>query len=153
LARTVLYLHSSAGRYGADRQLALLAGGLDPARYRAVVVLAMDGELREDLQAAGVEVVVRPLAVLRRAAMSPGGLARIGGAVARDAGGLARLARARGAALIHTNTSVTLGGAAAARVARVPHVWHVREIYAGFERFWPAYRRLLLTAGRLPCVS
>ncbi len=151
--RTVIYLHSSAGRYGADRQLALLASGLDPARYRPLVVLAMDGELREDLQAAGVEVLVRPLAVLRRAAMSPAGLARIGGAVARDAGGLARLARARGAALIHTNTSVTLGGAAAARVARIPHVWHMREIYAGFERFWPVYRRLLLTADRLPCVS
>jgi len=113
----------------------------------------MDGELREDLQAAGVEVVVRPLAVLRRAALSPGGLARTGGALARDAGGLARLARARAAALIHTNTSVTLGGAPAARIARIPHVWHVREIYAGFERAWPAYRRLLLTADRLPCVS
>jgi len=113
----------------------------------------MDGELRSDLQAAGVEVVVRRLAVLRRAAMSPAGLARIAGAVARDAGGVGRLARARGAALIHTNTSVTLGGAAAARVARIPHVWHVREIYAGFERFWPAYRRLLLSADALPCVS
>jgi glycosyltransferase involved in cell wall biosynthesis len=29
----------------------------------------------------------------------------------------------------------------------------VREIYAGFERFWPAYRRLLLSADALPCVS
>jgi glycosyltransferase involved in cell wall biosynthesis len=113
----------------------------------------MDGELREDLQAAGVEVVVRPLAVLRRAAMSPGGLARIGAAVARDAGGVARLARARGVALVHTNTSVTLGGAAAARLAGVPHVWHVREIFTGFERFWPAYSRLLRTAASLPCVS
>jgi len=151
--RTVLYLHSSAGRYGADRQLALLAGGLDPARYRPLVVLAMDGELREDLAAAGVEVLVRPLAVLRRASMSAGGLAAIAAAMARDAGGLARLARARGVALIHTNTSVTLGGAAAARIARVPHVWHLREIYAGFERYWPAYRRLLLNADALPCVS
>lgn len=151
--RTVVYLHSSAGRYGADRQLALLAGGLDRARYRPLVVLAMDGELRRDLQAAGLEVVVRPLAVLRRAALSPGGLARIGGALARDAGGLARLARARDAALIHTNTSVTLGGAPAAAVARIPHVWHVREIYTGFERAWPGYRRLLLGADRLPCVS
>jgi glycosyltransferase involved in cell wall biosynthesis len=152
-ARTVLFLHSSAGRYGADRQLALLAGGLDPARYRPLVVLAMDGELRADLQDAGVEVLVRPLAVLRRAAMSAGGLARIGGALARDAGGLGRLARARGVRIIHTNTSVTLGGAAAARIAGVPHVWHVREIYAGFERYWPAYRRLLLSADALPCVS
>jgi len=149
----VLYLHSSAGRYGADRQLALLAAGLDPARYRALVVLAMDGELREDLQAAGVEVLVRPLSVLRRAVMTPRGLASIGASLARDGGGLARLARRREVAVIHTNTSVTLGGSAASRLARIPHVWHVREIYSGFERQWPVYRRLLLSADALPCVS
>jgi len=149
----VLYLHSSAGRYGADRQLALLAGGLDPQRYRAVVVLAMDGELREDLQAAGVEVLVRPLSVMRRAAMSPAGLAGVAASLARDGGGLARLARRRGVALIHSNTSVTLGGSAASRLAGIPHIWHVREIYTGFERPWPAYRRLLLSAAALPCVS
>jgi glycosyltransferase involved in cell wall biosynthesis len=126
---------------------------LDPERYRALVVLAMDGELREDLDAAGVDVIVRPLAVLRRAAMSPRGLARIAAELARDAAGLGRLARLRRVALVHSNTSVTLGGSAAARIARAPHVWHVREIYAGFERFWPAYRRLLLTADALPCVS
>lgn len=113
----------------------------------------MDGELREDLTAAGVAVVVRPLAVMRRASMSPGGLVRIAAALARDAGGLARLARTRHVALVHTNTSVTLGGSAAARVARIPHVWHLREIYTGFERYWPAYRRLLLSADALPCVS
>ena len=113
----------------------------------------MDGELRADLQASGVEVLVRPLAVMRRAAMSPPGLARIGAQVAKDAGGLTRLVRRRGVALVHTNTSVTLGGAAAARRARVPHVWHLREIYTGFERYWPAYRRLLLSADALPCVS
>ncbi len=113
----------------------------------------MDGELRHDLQAAGVEVLVRPLAVLRRAAMSAAGLAGIAAALARDGGGIARLARRREVALIHTNTSVTLGGAAASRVARIPHVWHLREIFTGFERFWPVYSRLLLSADALPCVS
>jgi len=113
----------------------------------------MDGELRCDLMQSGVEVVIRPLAVMRRASMSPAGLARTGAALARDAGGLARLARSRDVALVHTNTSVTLGGGAAARVARIPHVWHLREIYTGFERYWPAYRRLLLSADALPCVS
>ena len=87
---------------------------------------------------------VRPLAVLRRSLMSPRGVSRVAAAWAADAGGLGRMARKRGVALVHTNTSVTLGGAAAARVAGVPHVWHVREIYAGFERWFPAYRRLLL---------
>jgi glycosyltransferase involved in cell wall biosynthesis len=113
----------------------------------------MDGELRDDLCAAGVEVLVRPLSVMRRAAMSPSGLASVAATLARDAGGLARLARRRDVALIHTNTSVTLGGSAASRVARIPHVWHVREIYTGFERYWPTYRRMLLTADALPCVS
>lgn len=113
----------------------------------------MDGELRGDLMDAGVEVLIRPLAVMRRASMSPPGLVRTGAALARDAGGLARLARARDVALIHTNTSVTLGGSAASRVARIPHVWHLREIFTGFERYWPAYRRLLLSADALPCVS
>ncbi len=98
-------------------------------------------------------MLVRPLAVLRRALMSPSGMSRVGAAWAADAGGLGRVARQRGVAIVHTNTSVTLGGAAAARIAGVPHVWHVREIYAGFERWWPAYRRLLLTADALPCVS
>lgn len=153
MVRTVLYLHSSAGRYGADRQLHAIATGLDPARYAALVVLPEDGPLAGDLRAAGVEVLVRPLAVLRRALMSPRGLGQVARAFGSDAGGLGRLARAREVALVHTNTSVTLGGAAAARVARVPHVWHVREIYAGFERWWPGYRRLLLTADALPCVS
>jgi glycosyltransferase involved in cell wall biosynthesis len=151
--RTVLYLHSSARLYGSDRQLLAIAGGLDPRRYRPLVVLAEHGPLADELARAGVEVQVRPLAVLRRALMSPRGVARIAASFASDAAGLGRLARSRGVALVHTNTSVTLGGAAAARVAGVPHVWHVREIYAAFDRWFSAYRRLLLTADALPCVS
>ena len=151
--RRILYLHSSSGRYGADRQLHLMATGVDPERYVALVVLPDEGPLADDLRAAGIEVLIRPLAVLRRALMRPAGLGQVALAFAADAGGLGRLARARGVALVHTNTSVTLGGAAAARIAGVPHVWHVREIYAGFERWWPGYRRLLLSASALPCVS
>jgi len=117
------------------------------------VVLARDGPLRGDLQAAGVEVHVRELAVLRRALLSARGLAGVARALGADARALGGLARARRVALVHSNTSVTLGGAAAARVAGVPHVWHVRESYDDFARLWPAHRRLLLSARALPCVS
>jgi glycosyltransferase involved in cell wall biosynthesis len=131
----------------------LLASGLDRDRYVPIVVLAENGPLRGDLEALGIEVHVRPLAVMRRSLMSPPGMGRVAAAWAADAGGLGRMARTRGVSLVHTNTSVTLGGAAAARAAGLAHVWHVREIYAGFERFWPVYRRLLLTAAAVPCVS
>ncbi len=145
--RTVLYLHSSAGGYGADRQLALIAGGLDPDRYNAIVVLAQDGPLVDELRAAGVETRVESLAVLRRSELSPGGLVKLGLRIAATTG----LAGGRRVALVHSNTSVTLSGALAARRAGVPHVWHVREIYT--ESAWPAYRRVLETAAALPCVS
>src|SRR5207237_2904251 len=107
-----------------------------------------------ELRSAGAEVHLRPgLAVLRRALFNPAGVARVTARAVADARGLARLARARGACLVHSNTSVTLGGAAAARAARLPHVWHVREIYADFADWWPRYRRVLLTADAVPCLS
>jgi glycosyltransferase involved in cell wall biosynthesis len=112
------------------------------------------GELAADLRGAGVEVVVRPVAVLRRALFRPAGLARVAARAAADAAGLRRLIRARDVALVHSNTSVTVGGAAGARAARVPHVWSVREIYTDFARWWPAYRRVLLATGdALACSS
>lgn len=131
----------------------LIAAGLDPDRYRPIVVLPFHGELAADLERDGVEVLVRPLGVLRRSLASPAGLASVAAAAARDAAALRSLIHGRGIGLVHSNTSVVLAGAAAARAASVPHVWHVREIYARFGRAWTAYRRLLLTARALPCVS
>ena len=117
------------------------------------MALAQDGPLAGDLRDAGVEVIVRPLAVLRREHLHPRGIAALAAASTRDAAGLAALARRRGVGLMHSNTSAVLSGAPAAALARVPHVWHVREIYAGFGRAWPPYRRLLGAAAALPCVS
>ena len=152
--RTILYVHSSGRRYGSDRQLAQLAAGLDSDRYRAVVILPEDGALAGDLRKEGIPVHVRPaLAVLRRALFTPRGLAGVGARTAADAVALGRLTRRVGASLVHSNTTVTLGGAAAAAAARRPHVWHAREIYADFARWWPAYRRVLLTAAAVPCLS
>jgi glycosyltransferase involved in cell wall biosynthesis len=130
-----------------------LATGLDRRRFEPIVLLPGPGELVGILEAAGIEVLVRPLSVLRRELMSARGLASLAAAVADDAAALARLIRRRRIGIVHSNTSVVLGGAAAATVAGVPHVWHVREIYSRFRRFWPVYRRLLLSARVLPCVS
>jgi glycosyltransferase involved in cell wall biosynthesis len=151
--RTVLLLHSSAGAYGADRQLALIARGLDPDRYRPVVVLAQDGPLAVELRAAGIATDVLDLAVLRRAELNPIGLGRLAARLMRSGRTVAGLAARHDARLIHSNTSVTLSGAAGARQAGVPHIWHVREIYSDFARVWPVYRRLLLGADALACVS
>jgi glycosyltransferase involved in cell wall biosynthesis len=119
-------------------------------------VLPERGELGARLEEAGVELTVRPLAVLRRRLLNPRGLARLAIEAARERRALADLAR--GAAIVHSNTSVILGGGPAARAADVPHLIHVREIYAGsvgglVARGWPLVRRRLMGADARICVS
>lgn len=130
-----------------------MATGLDRSRYRPLVILPGPGPLRDDLEAAGVETLLRPIAVLRRALFTPSRIGRLATRALADALGLGRLIRTRGISLVHSNTSVVLSGATAARAARVPHVYSVREIYTDFARFWPYYRRFLLSSAALCCVS
>jgi glycosyltransferase involved in cell wall biosynthesis len=158
LRRTVLFLHSSAGLYGADRQLLTLAGGLDRDRYEPLVVLPERGELAALLEQTGVEVLLQPLAVLRRSLASATGAASTAARVVRDRMALSRLARRHEVALIHSNTSVVLGGGPAARRAGVPHMVHVREIYAGAagragDALWPRLRARILGADAVVCIS
>lgn len=158
MPRTVLILHSSAGRYGADLQLLAIAGGLDPARWSAVCVLPERGELGPLLEAAGAEVVVHPLAVLRRALLRPAEAAGLMRAARADRRVLGALARERAASLVHSNTSVILSGQAVARAAGIPHLLHVREIYEGAgpraaRLLWPSFRRRLLRADAVACIS
>jgi glycosyltransferase involved in cell wall biosynthesis len=115
------------------------------------VVLPERGDLAELLEARGVEVTVHPLAVLRRRLLAPRGVLQLGIQAWRDRAVLAGLARE--ASLVHANTSVILG-----RVAGLPHVVHVREIYAGAasgvaSRAWPLWRRRLMQADARICVS
>jgi glycosyltransferase involved in cell wall biosynthesis len=156
--RTVLILHSSAQRYGSDAQLLAIVRGLDPGRWRAVTVLPERGVLAALLEDAGAEVVVHPLAVLRRALSSPRGAAALARAAAGDRRVLGELAIERGAAVVHANTSVVLSSGAVARRAGAAHLIHVREIYAGSSgpmtgALWPLMRRRLERADALACIS
>jgi glycosyltransferase involved in cell wall biosynthesis len=152
----ILFLHSSAGLYGADLQLLALASGLRRRGCETAAVLPERGELAARLEATGVEVAVHPLAVLRRRLTTPAGLATLARDARREGDALAGFAR--GAALVHSNTSVILGGGRAARAAGVPHVVHVREIYEGAggklgALAWPLMRRRIQAADARICVS
>jgi glycosyltransferase involved in cell wall biosynthesis len=150
VAATILFLHSSAGRYGADRQLLALASGLDRQRFTPVAVLPERGELAPLLEGAGVETLVADLAVLRRADLGPRAAL---GLMRSHPEELEELALARDVALVHSNTSVTASGHTLAHTLGIPHVLHVREIYPRIPLAWPAWRRRLLRADRLLCVS
>jgi len=56
---------------------------------------------------------------------------------------LCRLIANRRVALVHTNTGVIPGPALAAKLARVPHIWHVRDSFLEFRSLWNSYRRYI----------
>src|SRR2546421_10893717 len=143
--RTVLLVHGSSGGYGADRQLRLLAAGLDRARYRPLVVLPEPGELSRQLEEDGVEIAISPLAVLRRNHARGRGVLTTTALLARNVRELGSLARRRRAAVVHSNSSVVLCGQGVADRASAAHVLHVREIYTdaggASNPLWPLFRR------------
>jgi glycosyltransferase involved in cell wall biosynthesis len=121
-------------------------------------VLPERGPLADRIEDAGGEVCVHPLAVLRRVLFHPRGAVQLSRAVRRDRRQLGALARDRDVALVHDNTSVVLSGRAVSRAAGVPHLMHVREIYAGAggpvaSALWPLMRAHLLRADALVCIS
>jgi glycosyltransferase involved in cell wall biosynthesis len=150
VAETILFLHSSAERYGSDRQLLALASGLDRQRFTPIAVLPERGVLAPMLEDAGVEAVTADLAILRRAELGPRSAWRMLRTEMRE---LEALARGRAAALVHSNTSVIVSGQRLAERIGVPHVLHMREIYPRVPLAWPLWRRRLLAADRLLCVS
>lgn len=126
--RTVLFLHPSGNRYGADVALLALIRSLDPARWKAVVALQRGGPLVAELEAAGATVELGPLGVVDRATLrSPWRLARLLVDVPAGVAFVRRLVARHAPALVHTSTTAVLGGALGARLARTRHVWNLRE--------------------------
>jgi len=101
---------------------------LDPSRFRAVVVLPSRGPLTKAFEERGAKVVVMgsmlKLTTRKGRLYHLRFLANYPATVAR----LVRLIRREQIDLVHTNTLHNLYGYMAARLARRPHVWHVREI-------------------------
>ncbi len=132
--RTILYLDHTAKISGGEIALLNLIKALDRTRYTPVVVLASGGALAEKLEQDGVEthVIPLPLSVVntRKDSMGLNSLTRLRQAwlCVCYAVKLAKWARARKVDLIHTNSlKADLYGGLAARLARIPVLWHVRD--------------------------
>ena len=139
--RRALLVQSSAERYGSDRTARSLARRLPALGWEVTVTVPGLGPLVDDLRADGVTVVVADPGVLRRV-LRPAGWAAF--AVWRLPRAVLRFRRlARRAAVVHVNTSVSVGALLGARLARRPVVVHIRESYAGNQRAYRLYARLL----------
>ncbi len=151
----ILYVHNGSDLYGASRSLLRLVTGLDRKRFDPYVLLPSDGPLAAALAEAAVPVLVMPsLSVVTRPVMRSWRLVpfllRFPLSVLSVAWAIRRLR----IDLVHTNVAPLVSVAAATRLARVRHVWHLREFFHEFGPLWKVYRRYMLAcAEKILCVS
>lgn len=141
----VLYVHSSAVLYGSDRALLHLIRFLDRERFQPVVVLPESGPLVPALEVYGVEVHIIPLSILHRSLRLRFWMQFVG-RLWTSTRAIVRLIRAQGIGLVHTNTAHVFNGALAARMAGVPHIWHIREMQLGMSRLGGVLSALICRA-------
>ncbi|MCE9616358.1 MAG: glycosyltransferase [Lentisphaerae bacterium] len=133
-----LFLHHGGELYGSDEVLRQAIESLS-AQVEPAVVLDSSGPLVDQLLQLTPRVRIRRLGILRRKSMTPWGMLGVGWTALTAGISLAVRARREHVALIYSNTGAIMAGAVAARLAGLPHVWHLHEIVtkpAWFARGW-----------------
>jgi glycosyltransferase involved in cell wall biosynthesis len=154
---TVVFVHHANDMYGADIGLLHSIRSLDPDRYHPIVLLPSDmpsGMLSDELDRLGVEYQIAPLGVLRRKYLTLRSLIPLACQFVIGVIQVRKLILDRGAQAVYVNTIVVPSGAIGGKLARVPVVWHIREILA-MPRLvrWTLQRTLKLCATQIICIS
>ncbi len=133
----VLFVHSRDDLYGADAALLELVRRLPEHGIEPIVVLPSDlpyeGKLGNALERYGIESIKLDIGVVRTIYKNVPGIISLSSRFLKGALEIKKLVGERKIDLVHSNTSSVLSGALAAKLAGVPHVWHVREIVSQSE--------------------
>ncbi|MCL6544868.1 MAG: glycosyltransferase [Bryobacteraceae bacterium] len=152
----LLFVANVADLYGASRSLLRLTSRMVSEGHEVEVVLPEDGPLRPKLEAAGVATRIdADLAILRQKLIkTPGGLLRLAVRALRSVVRLRRHILASRPDFVHTNSAVILTAPLAAKLARRPHILHVREFLSDVSGLWTLYQWYLwLFSDRILCIS
>lgn len=127
-----LFVHSSNELYGADIILFTLLARRDRDLWDPHVIVPCDvpyeGRLTAKFREEGISYEEMALAVLRRKYFKPLGFPVYARNFVVSTAKILRMIRKKKFEIVHTNTTAVLPGAIAARLAKVPHVWHSHEM-------------------------
>lgn len=132
--RTLLLVHPGAEMFGSDRMLLESAIGLVGTGARVVVALPGRGLLDRELRAAGAEVVIIPMLVLRKVLLTPRGLPMLFRDTFRGLGAAWRLLGALRPDAVYISTIIIPQWPIVARLRGVRAVSHVHEAEASGSR-------------------
>ncbi|GAB4084283.1 glycosyltransferase family 4 protein [Myceligenerans cantabricum] len=127
---TVLLTHASAELYGSDLQLVETATALGEAGAQVVVALPEDGALVRELRNAGADVEIVDMPVLRKAHLTPRGIAALALHTLRAAPRMVGLVRRLRPQVVVVNTVTIPAWLGISRLAGIAPVCHVHEAEA-----------------------
>jgi len=132
--KRILFVDHTAKMSGGEIALLHLVQHLDRDRYLPIVLLSSDGPLRQKLEEGCIETHVLPISAsvleARKDALGISSLTRLHDATRTISyiWTLSRFIRAHDIDLVHTNSlKADIIGGFAARLARTPLLWHVRD--------------------------
>lgn len=124
----ILFIHQSADLYGSDKTLLQLLTNLDTSKFNPVVVIPLDGPLKEELEKNNIKVIISPVLKLYRKMFTPLNILLFFKQIKKGIQVLDELNKEYKFDIIYSNTLAVLLGMIYARKRKIKHVWHVHEI-------------------------
>ena len=156
MKENILLVGHSGDMYGASRSLIKLVRILDK-NYEVYVLLPEAGILHKELSniLPGDRILIlENLYIFTRKSFK---LKYIGSTMARFINNLFKIRKIISRydiRIIHTNSGVVPAPALAAKISGLKHIWHIREWFGDFKKFWPIYSAYMTRfSDRVVCVS
>jgi len=118
----LLFISASSGLYGAEQCLVETLKGLN-GDYEISVLLPGNGPLKEKIESLGLSVIIADIKWVGGDGHVLAGIMGIPARVSK----LMKIIEERRIDLIFSNSSVVVDGAIAAKIRKMPHIWHIHE--------------------------
>jgi len=128
--KTILIIHQSAELYGSDKTMLYFLSELDKTKYLPIIVLPLDGPLKNELEKNNIKVVIAPVLKIYRKMFKPNNIFKFIKEYYQGMKALDALNKEYKFDLIYTHTLAALIGILFAKKREIKHLWHVQEIIA-----------------------
>lgn len=130
----ILYISHSPYFNGAEICLLTLVRNINKGLFEPIIVFPYNGPLIEEMKTLGLRTYISPLERWVRYKYDKP-VKNIDMYIRSQ--NIAKIIAQEAVDIVHTNTSVILEGAIAAKIKSIPHVWHIHEFLKGHSELHP----------------
>lgn len=138
----ILFLSHSSGLCGSERALLDLLKGLDKERYEPLVLLPQEGPLNDHVVLLGIKTIVYPIErwIPFRWEFGKRNFLKMAIGLPKHVRFICKLIDREKINLVYTNSIAVIDGAIAAKIRRIPHIFHIHNVLFNvyFRPYFPA---------------